>query len=350
MIKYFFSVTFILFLSLQPATACTTFFINQNGQLLFGRNYDWVSGSGMVHTNLRGLAKTSFPMREGKTISWISKYGSITFNQYGKEFPTGGMNEKGLVVELMWLDETRYPVPDSRPAISVLQWIQYQLDNCATVEQVLATDKIVRIASVGTTPLHYLIADKQGNAATIEFLNGQMIVHQGKDLRVPVLTNNTYKESALYFESASTGSARNGNSLERFAKACSMVQQYNLKTKDSPVDYSFDILREVAQRDFTKWSIVYDIKDSKIYFRTNSHQPTRSVSFGSFNFACTGNPTAFNINTLTEGDVSARFSPYSSDLDLKIIQNSFLESGDRISVPAAYIQKINEYPAVIRCK
>jgi choloylglycine hydrolase len=34
---------------------------------------------------------------DGKTISWISKYGSITFNQYGREFPTGGMNEKGLV-------------------------------------------------------------------------------------------------------------------------------------------------------------------------------------------------------------------------------------------------------------
>ena len=68
-------------------------------------------------------------MPDGNTISWVSQYGSITFNQYGKEFPTGGMNEKGLVVELMWLDGTIYPQPDERPAIGVLQWIQYQLDN-----------------------------------------------------------------------------------------------------------------------------------------------------------------------------------------------------------------------------
>ena len=200
--------------------------------MVFGRNYDWVSGSGMVNTNLRGLAKTSFQMREGKTISWVSQYGSITFNQYGKEFPTGGMNEKGLVVELMWLDETVYPAPDSRPAISVLQWIQYQLDNSTTIEEVIATDKILRIATVGATPLHYLVADKQGKAATIEFLDGRMIVYRGKDLSIPVLTNSTYQTSLSHFKSSSDGSV-DGSSLGRFSRACSMVNDYD------PIDQWF---------------------------------------------------------------------------------------------------------------
>ena len=96
--------------------ACTTFFINKNGQLIFGRNYDWITDAGMVCTNLKGLLKTSMQTENGETISWTSQFGSITFNQYGKEFPTGGMNEKGLVVELMWLDETKYPSADKRPA------------------------------------------------------------------------------------------------------------------------------------------------------------------------------------------------------------------------------------------
>src|SRR6186997_948097 len=113
--------------SLDLSFACTTFFINKNGQMVFGRNYDWVTGNGMVCTNQRGLAKTSFKTKDGETVSWVSLYGSITFNQYGKEFPTGGMNEKGLVVELMWLDGTVYPKADNRAEISVLQWIQYQL-------------------------------------------------------------------------------------------------------------------------------------------------------------------------------------------------------------------------------
>ncbi|OSZ79955.1 hypothetical protein CAP36_01430 [Chitinophagaceae bacterium IBVUCB2] len=168
--------------------ACTTFFINKNGQMVFGRNYDWVTGNGMICTNQKGVTKTSAKTRDGETINWVSKYGSLTFNQYGKEFPTGGMNEKGLVVELMWLDGTKYPSPDHRPAIDVLQWIQYQLDICSTIEELIATDKNIRIATAGSTPLHYLVADATGNAATIEFSNGKMLVHKGEQLPFPVLT------------------------------------------------------------------------------------------------------------------------------------------------------------------
>jgi choloylglycine hydrolase len=54
----------------------------------------------------------------------------------------------------------------------VLQWIQYQLDRCATVDEVIATDKTIRISSKGT-PVHYLVADAGGHVSTIEFLNGQ---------------------------------------------------------------------------------------------------------------------------------------------------------------------------------
>ena len=288
-------------------------------------------------------------MKEGKTISWISKYGSITFNQYGKEFPTGGMNEKGLVVELMWLDETQYPAPDQRPAISVLQWIQYQLDNCSTIEEVLATDKIMRIATIGTTPLHYLVADSQGNAATIEFLNGRMIVQKGSELTPAVLTNSTYKESLSYVKSNSPGISNDGSSLGRFATACSMIQQYDFKTHGSVIDYSFSILNKVAQGSFTKWSIVYDISDRKIYFKTNTRQVVKSVSFGSFDFQCTQKPMMLELNTPEVGDVGMKFLPFSSGLNLQNVKKSFAESMDRISVPPSYSEKIVDYQQKITC-
>lgn len=139
----------LLCICFEMTTACTTFLLTKNGQMVFGRNYDWISGSGMVCTNLRGLGKTSMKSEDGPAITWTSKYGSITFNQYGKEFPTGGMNEKGLVVELMWLDGTQYPKEDKRAALSVLQWIQYQLDCSETVEQVIASNEVVSISGKG---------------------------------------------------------------------------------------------------------------------------------------------------------------------------------------------------------
>jgi penicillin V acylase-like amidase (Ntn superfamily) len=96
--------------------------------------------------------------------------------------------EDGLVVENMWLDETSYAAPDSRPAISLLQWIQYQLDSCRTVAEVIATDQKLRVESPPASTrslarVHYLVCDADGDCAAIEFLDGKMAVHRGETLR-----------------------------------------------------------------------------------------------------------------------------------------------------------------------
>ena len=57
------------------------------------------------------------------------------------------MNEAGLVVSAMGLEQTEYPAPDARPAISAFQWIQYQLDTAATVADVIASDAELRISN-----------------------------------------------------------------------------------------------------------------------------------------------------------------------------------------------------------
>jgi len=47
------------------------------------------------------------------------------------------MNEAGLVVLSLGLDDTEFPKPDSRPAIDENGWMQYQLDNSASLVEVL---------------------------------------------------------------------------------------------------------------------------------------------------------------------------------------------------------------------
>ncbi|HSU29408.1 MAG TPA: linear amide C-N hydrolase [Chitinophagaceae bacterium] len=345
-----------LFICCQsPVNSCTTFFINKNGELVFGRNYDWVTDAGMVCTNLRGLFKTSMPVKTGNTISWTSLHGSISFNQYGKEFPTGGMNEKGLVVELMWLDDTRYPKPDDRPALGVLQWIQYQLDNCATVEELIATDKKLRIAADGTAPLHYLVADAGGQVATIEFLKGKMVVHTGNDLPFPVLTNNRYDESIQktepatkpYLEQVNYGN----NSLDRFARACKMVNRFTQTETDVPiVDYAFGILDKVAQGSYTRWSIVYDLAHKKIHFKTNRFPSVKSLSFSSFDLGCTAKAKAMDMNLAGSGDISQYLPVFSSDLNQKIVEKAFAESNDQVHASPDTQKAAWQYAADIQCQ
>jgi penicillin V acylase-like amidase (Ntn superfamily) len=346
----------LLFISCISAFPCTTFFINKNGQMIFGRNYDWVTDAGMVCTNLRGLSKTSMKADEGTTISWVAQYGSITFNQYGKEFPTGGMNEKGLVVELMWLDETKYPKPDDRPAVDVLQWIQYQLDNSATIEEVIATDKKLRIASVGNAPLHYLVADAKGNAATIEFLDGKMVVHKGNDLSLPVLTNSVYDQSAkLYNNSAATGGgnsfAYGNNSLERFGQACDMIKEIKNIPANKPItNYAFDILSKVAQGDFTKWSIVYDISNKTILFKTNRFSEVKKVSFSSFDLACAATAKVWDMNQKAVGIIDSKFEKFSMEMNRQIVETACKESRSQINISEQSVKAIWQYPANIDCQ
>ncbi|NOT50613.1 MAG: linear amide C-N hydrolase [Chitinophagaceae bacterium] len=347
-------IVFLLFIA--DLFACTTFFINKDGQMVFGRNYDWLTGNGMVCTNLRGLFKTSDKTGDGETISWTSKYGSITFNQYGKEFPTGGMNEKGLVVELMWLDGTKYPDADDRPAVGVLQWIQYQLDNCSTVDELIATDKTVRIASKGTTPLHYLVADATGNAATIEFLDGKMKVHKGADLPFPVLTNDIYSSSIEQTTIATSSSGGNeisfsNNSIDRFAKACNMVKAFQKENSSTPViDYSFSILDKVAQGSHTKWSIVYDISNKKVYFKTLGYSSVKNIAFSSFDLACPAVSKTYDMNQAGEGNIAASFIDFTIEINSKLVTRSFDDSKTEFTVSEESRKKHWEYPGSVTCQ
>ncbi len=347
---------FVLSLCSPFIFACTTFCLNKNGQVVFGRNYDWVTGAGIVNANQRGLFKTSMRSGNASTVSWISKYGSITFNQYGKEFPTGGMNEKGLVVEMMWLDGTGYPDEDNRPAVGVLQWIQYQLDNAATTAEVIASDTRLRI-NEKATPLHYLIADASGYVATIEFLNGKMVVHKDDKLPFPVLTNDTYASSVHTANMVlPPGPGKpvvrmDNNSLDRFVKACSMVKQFNETDINMPViDFAFSVLEKVSQGSFTKWSIVYDITNKKIHFKTAANKDIKSFQFSSFDFACNKPPKMFNMNQDFKGDIDNHFVLPDKKLKKQVLKQAVSESSDRVSISNEEEETLLSFEDGVSCK
>lgn len=331
----FLIVAIALFIS-ATGSACTTFFIQKNGEMVLGKNYDWMTPTGMIHTNLRGMLKTSLPLDDTKTFQWTSQYGSTTFNQFGKEFPNGGMNEKGLVIELMWLSDSRFPPKDNRPALSVLQWIQYQLDRHSTVEEVINSDKAVRIVSLGT-PQHYLVADAKGNVATIEFIDGKMVVHRDAAMPYPVLANDTYAASLNSYRS----NRSLVNSQDRFANACTMVQQYQANDVPTPVvDYSFDILQKVAQPNFTQWSIVYDIRHKNIHFKVNGRREARVIETGRFDYSPNAAPLSLALNDPFNGNVNNRFTPYSSSQNAACIFRAVKESAQRLTIESGLPKKL----------
>jgi choloylglycine hydrolase len=197
------------------------------------------------------------------------------------------MNEGGLVVALMWLDGSLYPADDARPALGVLEWIQYQLDRYGSVAEVLAHADETRVR--GGTPLHYLIADASGDSATVEYLGGKLVVHAGAALPVAALTNDSYDSSLQYlrqFAGFGGGRAMPGGaaSLDRFARAAMLMARPS--GGQSAVDRTLDILASVAQPGSTRWSVAYDATHREVTWRTDVTPSRKSLRFQAIDFAC----------------------------------------------------------------
>jgi len=331
------------------AQACTTFCLRDGGRILFGKNYDWKVGDGMLVVNQRGLARQADLARD-KPASWVARYGSVTFNQYGRDFPSGGMNEAGLVIELMWMEGSRYPAPDARPAVDVLQWIQYNLDTHSTVAEVLAADQKVRIA--GDVPLHYLVADRRGQVATVELLDGRMVAHTGKDLPVAALTNSTYQESATARQETKArhlAPPEGPGSLARFARAAERVDAFDGRKGDA-VAYAFATLDQVAQGSFTQWSIVYEIDRLRVHFRTRDHRPLRTLSLAALDFAC-GHPVqALRLDAKVQGDVARDLVPYTRQINYDLLRAAMSKTPFLAATPDAEVRRLAAYPEADVCR
>lgn len=301
---------------------CTTFSILQHDNIVFGRNFDFMIDLGHVVVNKRSIAKKAFVEPTEKQLSWVSTYGSLTFNQIGREFPYGGMNEAGLVIELLWFDGAKYPDPDERYGLTVLQWVQYQLDTADNVDQVIKSDEKLRILQNSPATLHFFLTDASGKAACIEFIDGKMVARTGTDLPHRALTNNSYQESLDFihgYEMENPEAAFTGNSLERFQIATEMTAQ--VQPQDNPVDYAFNILDEVEQEDFTQWSIVYDITEREIHFKMLRNSVISTIRFWDLDFS-PKHPCQV-VDLTADRKVEVNFQPYSKQHNEQLLRQVF---------------------------
>jgi choloylglycine hydrolase len=269
-------------------------FSNSNS-LLIGHNLDdYIKVPGLVVVNKRGVQKENISWSDLKSISgksnsaprqqWTSKYGSITYNTFGKEFIDGGMNETGFYVGEMTLIGTVYPENDALPKIYHHLWMQYLLDNFSTVQEAL--ESLSKLLIEGHCQWHFFIADRTGNAAVIEFLKGKTVIYKDKNLPFKVLCNRSYSrelDSIKLFNGFGGNRPVNFKDTiidRRFIWANAMLGNHRQQKSISDVDYAFEILKQMDIGN-NKWSIVYDMKELRMYFNTSTARQTRYVDFKS---------------------------------------------------------------------
>ena len=93
----------------------------------------------------------------------------------------------------------------------------------------------------------------------------------------------------------------------RFVHAAHMLKEYD-PAKSASVQ-AFSILKQMNKNGFTKWSIVYDIKNGRIDFHTSAAPTPRYCIMQSFDFSEEGPPLSADINAVASGDIHSLFRP-----------------------------------------
>ena len=188
------------------AEACTrAVYFGLEGQTVTGRTMDWFVSD--MDTNLwmypRGLERNS---NTATPLIWKSKYGSVVTTVY-EGVSADGMNEKGLVANMLYLAESEYPpevAGDTRPTLPITAWVQYVLDNYATtaeaVEALRKEDfRMVTVAAPTGEPgtVHLSISDASGDSAIFQYIGGKLVIHHSREYQVMTNSPTFDKQLAL---------------------------------------------------------------------------------------------------------------------------------------------------------
>ncbi|MBL7844944.1 MAG: linear amide C-N hydrolase [Cyclobacteriaceae bacterium] len=323
--KYFWTLLFLTTL-VQSAYSCSSFVLKNGKTILLGKNFDWTFDQGYVIKNLKNTTKVAYCTHNGVPARWTSKYGSITFNQNGKEMPYGGMNEKGLVVEMLWLEDTRFNISEDKTYLNELEWVQYQLDNFQTVDEVVAHIENLKIYPI-KGKIHYILADTHGKSVIIEYLEGRPEVYEKEANSCQAITNKSVVYSKKYIENIEGIRKNNTSTTYRYHKL-----EKQIKALQAPGDFSemsaFQMLKSVniPKGDFkTVWTIVYNIESRAISFFSHSHRKTKQINLNNIDFE--QELSYFNINQDAEIVLDTKLKPFAEQANFEIASASLMHLG-----------------------
>jgi choloylglycine hydrolase len=315
---------------LRPCTRIV--YQGPNGTILTARSMDWKED---IKTNLwifpRGMD------RDGEagpnSLKWKSKYGSVVASAYDI-CSTDGMNEKGLVANLLWLAESEYPKWDQvKPGLSIAAWVQYVLDNYATVAEAvddLRQEKFIVVTanipgSSALATLHLSISDASGDNAIFEYIGGKLVIHHDRSYQV--MTNSPVYDQQLALNEYWKGIGGTimlpgtNRAADRFVRASFYVHAIP-QTDNTRIALAgiFSVIRNCSvpfgistpdqpNISSTRWRTVSDQKNKVYYFESTLSPNTFWVDFKNIDFSdkATVKELTVTNNEIYSGDAVSSF-------------------------------------------
>ncbi|MFO0815054.1 MAG: linear amide C-N hydrolase [Gemmatales bacterium] len=333
-------------LTASTALPCSrVLWVAGDGQVFVGRTQDWTEKANSAFRVFpRGIVRTGAVVENPH--KWTSKYGSLIITGYDLATHEG-VNEKGLSAHLLYLaGETDFGKRDPKvEGIGVAQWVQFLLDNYATVAEAVEAQKTIpyQIDSLilpngFPTLVHVSLSDKSGDSAVIEYIAGKPKVYHDK--RFTVMTNEpTYDkqiENLKQYRTFGGDKPLPGERTptDRFVRAAYYADNLpKPANRDEGAAYIFSVIRNVSvpfgKPDPKKPNV------SSTIFRT-----VQDLTGGRYYFESTYAPNVVWID-VTKID----FSKEQSEKELKVEKEIFKLNGDvtdKLEVTKPFVFGVNK--------
>jgi choloylglycine hydrolase len=322
------TVAFCVAFSIPSASACTGIRIKpQDGSVIVGRTMEFAAdlqSNVVVIPRQTECVATAPDDKPG--IRWKSKYGVAGANAFGRPVIVDGLNEKGLAAAIFYFPGFAKYQPfkpgDAEKTVAPWEVPLYLLGNCANVNEAVEAVQNIRVPDVVqkdmgyVPPCHYIVSDAQGRCVVLEYVAGQLKIH---DNPLGVITNSpsfdwhvtnlrNYVDlsannappidlSGLKLSSFGQGSGMLGlpgdfTPPSRFIRAVAFTQSaLPVPTAHAGVLQAFHILNQFdipkgsarsvdhgkPVADYTLWTSVSDLTNLRYYFRTFDNSRIRMV-------------------------------------------------------------------------
>ena len=320
----------------QQAHACTRILYETgNRAYITGRTMDWADASAKTALWVFPRGMKCNGGVGPNPIKWTSKFGSVVTSFYDVG-TADGMNEKGLVANLLYLNEADFgdSAKSGKATLSAGAWAQYFLDNFPTVREAVAAMANPAFAIIApplpngkAAGLHLSLSDSAGDSAILEYTKGKLVIHHGS--QYTVMTNSPTFDQQLalntYWDKVGGNNFLPGtiSAADRFVRV-----SYNLKAspkyKDSELALAsvFSQMRAISvplgmadpERPniaMTLWRTVAD-QEAKVYYFESVIFPAVSwVDLTKVDLGEGATPKVIRIERgqAISGDVSGAFKP-----------------------------------------
>lgn len=228
------------------SVGCTTYVSqNQDGDYIFGRNFDWEKHPFLILLTYPEDGYSSVSMVDLSILQYLPFQDEKQRLLLTPYFPFDGMNEHGLTIAHLAVPHAQAPMIKSNGSLGNMAAIRLVLDKAKNVDEAVNLLKKYNIIQ-GNMPGHFFIADSDGNSAGVEFVNNK-IYRITKKKNWQVLTN---------FIVASD--KKEGFGQDRYKKAVKLLKEKNGVLNEME---SFQLLHNVSlyEKDYAQWSTLWSM-------------------------------------------------------------------------------------------